>query len=155
MIIGVLRTGRDFTRPVDERIGAGLNFKLNKYFSLMPTYLYVDQQPYEGKRIQEHRIVFNLTAKFKLGEFAFTDRNLVERRVRHSSADFTVYRNRLQLDHPAQIGSLKLKPFIADEIWYSTQTSQGKDLAWCCNRISAGIIKQFGERYSADFFIIH
>ncbi len=154
IIIGVLRTGRNFARPVDERIGAGFNFKLNKYLSIIPTYLYVDQQPYDGRRIQEHRLVLNATVKFNAGAFAFMDRNLVERRVRHSSADFTVYRNRLQIDHPARIGSFKFKPFIADEIWYSTQTSNAKTLGWFRNRISAGIIKQFGERFSADIFYL-
>ncbi len=154
IVIGVLRTGRDFARPVDERIGAGLNFKLNKQLSIIPTYVYVDQQPYDGRRIQEHRLVLNATVKFNAGGFAFMDRNLLERRVRHSSADFTVYRNRLQLDHPARIGSFNFKPFIADEIWYSTQTSNGKDLGWFRNRLSAGIIKQFGERFSADIFYL-
>ena len=129
IVIGVLRTGRDFARPVDERIGAGFNFKMNKHLSIIPTYVYVDQQPYDGRRIQEHRLILNATIKFNAGAFAFMDRNLLERRVRHSSADFTVYRNRLQIDHPAKIGSFKFKPFIADEIWYSTQTSNGKTSA--------------------------
>ena len=154
IVIGVLRTGRDFARPVDERIGAGLNFKLNKHLSIIPTYVYVDQQPYDGRRIQEHRLILNATVKFNAGAFALMDRNLLERRVRHSSADFTVYRNRLQIDHPAKIGSFKFKPFIADEIWYSTQTSNAKTLGWFRNRISAGIIKQFGERFSADIFYL-
>lgn len=154
IVIGVLRTGRNFARPVDERIGAGFNFKLNKHLSIIPTYLYVDQQPYDGRRIQEHRLVLNATIKFNAGAFAFMDRNLLERRVRHSSADFTVYRNRLQIDHPAKIGSFKFKPFIADEIWYSTQTSNAKTLGWFRNRISAGIIKQFGEHFSADIFYL-
>lgn len=33
IIIGVLCVGRDFGRPVDERIGAGLTFKSNKYLT--------------------------------------------------------------------------------------------------------------------------
>ena len=154
IVIGVLRIGRDVQRPVDERIGAGLAFKLNKYLTVMPTYVYVDQQPYEGLRIREHRLVMNLTGKAKLGEWTFTDRNLIERRVRHDSRDFTVYRNRLQIDHPAKIGQFTFKPFVADEIWHSTQTVQGRNLGWFRNRISAGIIKQFTPRFSAEFFYL-
>lgn len=158
VIIGVLRMGRDFSRPVDERIGAGIAFKVNKYLTLMPTYLYVDQQPFAGRRISEHRLIVNVTGKFKLGELTFTDRNLIERRARHSSRDFTVYRNRLQIDHPVNIGSFHFKPFIADEVWYSTQPRAAggppNQLDWFRNRISAGIIKQFGERFQAEFFYL-
>lgn len=158
IVIGVVRIGRDFSHLVDERIGAGLAFKLNKYLTIMPTYLYVDQQPFAGRRISEHRLIMNVTGKFKLGEFTFTDRNLIERRARHSSRDFTVYRNRLQIDHPAHIGSFEFKPFIADEVWYSTQqraaSGQSGQMGWFRNRISAGIIKQFGERFQAEFFYL-
>ena len=155
VILGVLRTGRDFARPVDERIGAAIAFKLNRYLTLQPTYLYVDQQPFAGRRISEHRLIINVTAKAKLGDFTFTDRNLVERRVRHASRDFTVYRNRLQIDHPAHLGTFKFKPFVADEIWYSTQTGSAKRLGWFRNRISAGVIKQFNERFTAEFFYLY
>ena len=154
VIIAVLRAGRDFARPVDERIGAGLAFKPSKYLTIMPTYVYVDQQPFAGRRIKEHRLVFNATAKFKIGELTFTDRNLIERRVRHTSRDFTVYRNRLQLDYPAHIGAFKFKPFIADEIWYSTQSGQQGRQGWFRNRISAGIIKQLSERFNAEVFYL-
>lgn len=154
LVIGVLRVGRDFGRPVDERIGAGLAFKPSKYLTIIPTYVYVDQQPFAGRRIKEHRLIFNATAKFKVGELTFTDRNLIERRVRHTTNDFTVYRNRLQLDYPARIGAFKFKPFLADEIWYSTQPGQQGRQGWFRNRISGGIIKQFGERFNAEFFYL-
>lgn len=154
IVIGVLRIGREWQRPVDERIGAGLAFKLNKYLTLQPTYFYVDQQPYAGLRIREHRLIMNATGKVTLGKWTFTDRNLYERRVRHVTRDFTVYRNRLQVDHPAQIGSFKFKPFVADEIWYSTQTGNAGEFGWFRNRISAGIIKQFSDRFNAEFFYL-
>lgn len=154
IILAVLRAGRDFARPVDERLGAGVAFKPNKYLTIMPTYVYVDQQPFAGRRIQEHRLIFNATAKFKVGELSVTDRNLIERRVRHTSRDFTVYRNRLQIDHPVQIGQFQCKPFLADEVWYSTQPGQQGRQGWFRNRISAGIIKQFGERFNAEVFYL-
>ncbi|MDX2041998.1 MAG: DUF2490 domain-containing protein [Acidobacteriota bacterium] len=154
IVIGVLRVGQNLKRPVDERIGAGLAFKPNKYLTLMPTYLYVDQQPFPGRRISEHRLVMNVTGKVNLGKFLFTDRNLYERRVRHDSRDFTVYRNRLQIDYPVKIGSFAFKPFVADEVWYSTQQGPGGRQGWFRNRISGGIIKQFSERLNAEFFYL-
>lgn len=154
IVIGVLRIGRAWQRPVDERIGAALAFKLNKYLMLQPTYFYVDQQPYAGLRIREHRLIMNATGKVTLGKFTLTDRNLYERRVRHVTRDFTIYRNRLQVDHPVQIGSFKFKPFVADEVFYSTQTGSAGAFGWFRNRISAGIIKQFSDRFNAEFFYL-
>lgn len=155
LILAVLRVGRGFERPVDERIGGGVAFKFNRFLTLMPTYLYVDQQPSAGRRIREHRAIINLTGKFKLGQFLFTDRNLLERRLRHEMGDFTVYRNRLQIDHPAHLGNFQFKPFVADEIWYSTQPLNGERQGWFRNRISAGIIKDISKRFNAEFFYLY
>lgn len=155
IVSAVLRIGRDWQRPVDERIGAGVAFKLNRFLTIMPTYLYVDQQPFAGRRISEHRAVLNITGRFKIGELTITDRNLIEGRLRHASPDFVVYRNRLQLDYPAQLGAFKFKPFVADEAWYSTQSGATGRQGWFRNRISAGIIKQFSERFNAEFFYLY
>lgn len=149
MLIGVLRIGRNFDRPVDERIGGAIAFKPSKYLTLQPTYLYVAQQPFDGRKIIEHRLVTNITGRFWLGKFTFTDRNLIERRVRSSSRDFTVYRNRLQIDYPVKIGRFAFKPYVADEVFY--ETSQH---AWTRNRIGGGIIKQLGEKSNFEIFYV-
>lgn len=150
MLFGVLRMGRDLARPVDERGGAGVALKANKFLTIIPTWLYVAQQrPAAISKVTEHRLIFNATFNFPLGKFAFTDRNLIEKRLRHGSADFTVYRNRLQLDHPARLGSLKFRVFVADEVWYDSLQN-----AWFRNRISAGIIKQFSRHFTAEFFYL-
>jgi uncharacterized protein DUF2490 len=155
IIIGVLRFGREVRRPVDERIGGGIAFKMNRYMTLTPTYLYVDQQPYQGIRINEHRLILNLTGKIRLGKLTLTDRNLLERRVRHNSRDFTMYRNRLQIDYPARLGKFQFKPFLADEVFYSTQAGIGVRQGWFRNRISAGIIRQISKRLNAEFFYLY
>jgi hypothetical protein len=155
IVIAGLRIGQQWRRPVDERVGAGVAFKVNRFLTIMPTYLYVDQQPYAGFRISEHRAVLNVTGRFKVGEWTFTNRNLIEQRLRHASPDFMVYRTRLQLDHPARLGAFKFKPFLADEVWYSTQPMPTGRPGWFRNRISAGIIKRLGERFDAEFFYLH
>lgn len=155
IIIGVLRLGRGWQRPVDERIGSAVAFKISQYLTLTPAYIYVDQQPFAGRRINEHRLLLTATGKFKLGAFTFTDRNQYERRVRHESQDFTIYRNRLQIDHPARLGAFEFKPFLADEVFYSTQAGPVGRQGWFRNRISAGIIKQFNERFNAEFFYLY
>lgn len=155
VLIGVLRIGRDWARPVDERVGVGYAFKLNKYLTVMPTYLHVEYQPYPTRIIHEERLVLNVTGKASLGKFTFTDRNLIERRVRPSVKDFTVYRNRLQIDHPAHVGHFAFKPYVADEVWHSTQTGARGEFGWFRNRISVGVIKQLTEHLSGDIFVLY
>jgi hypothetical protein len=150
ILIGVFRAGRDFRHPVDERIGAGIALKLHKYVTLTPTYLYVAQQPSEGRKNFEHRLIPNVTIKFPIGQFNITDRNLFEWRVRHSLRDIFIYRNRLQIDHPARIGSFDFRVFMADEVFYSADLEK-----WVRNRISAGIIKKLNERLTAEFFYLN
>ena len=149
MLFGVLRMGRDLARPVDERGGAGVAFKTNKFLTIIPTWLYVAQQPTATRKNIEHRLIFNATFKFPLGKFAFTDRNLIERRLRNGRDDFTMYRNRLQIDHPARLDSFKFRVFVADEVWYDSLQN-----AWTRNRASVGIIKQFSRRFTAEFFYL-
>ena len=149
VMFGVLRVGRDLSRPVDERIGAGMAFKPNRYMTFQPHYLYVAQQPFAGRKVFEHRL--NLEATFRLfpGKFTIADRNRLERRVRHASRDFWVYRNRLQIDYPLKIGDFSFKPFVADEVWYDSSASQ-----WTRNRFSVGIIKDFHPRFSGELFYL-
>ena len=149
LMFGVLRVGRDVRRPVDERIGAGVAFKPNRYMTFQPHYLYVAQQPFAGRKVFEHRL--NLEATFRLfpGKFTIADRNRLERRVRHSSRDFWVYRNRLQIDYPVKIGDFSFKPFVADEAWYDSSASK-----WTRNRFSVGIIKDFHRRFTGELFYL-
>lgn len=152
VLIGVFRGGgnfSDFIRPVDVRGGGAVAFKLSKYLTIAPTYLYVSQHPTNTRKNYEHRLILNVTPKFTLGKFTFTDRNHFERRVRHSLPDFVMYRNRLQIDHPVRVGDFEFKVFVADEVFYSTLVD-----AWVRNRIATGIIKQFSPRFSGEFFYL-
>jgi hypothetical protein len=149
MFFGVLRMGRDIARPVDERGGVGVALKANRFLTIIPTWLYVSQQPTATSKNIEHRLVFNATFKFGLGKFAFTDRNLIERRLRNGRDDFTMYRNRLQIDHPASLGSFKFRVFVADEAWYDSLRN-----VWVRNRVSAGIIKQISRNFTAEVFYL-
>jgi hypothetical protein len=149
MLFGVLRIGRDLHRPVDERGGVGVAMKPTRFLSIIPTWLYVSQQPTATRKNIEHRLIFNATFKFSAGKFVFTDRNLIERRLRNSREDFTMYRNRLQIDHPASLGAFKFRVFVADEAWYDSLQN-----AWTRNRISGGIIKQFSSHFTAEIFYL-
>lgn len=154
IFIGILRLGQGAKRPVEERAGIGLAFKVTPHLTIMPTYHHVEFQPFPNRYIHEERLVLNITGKASLGKFNFTDRNLLERRVRHNTADFTIYRNRLQIDHPMQIGRFKFRGFVADEFFYTTQSDGVRRGGWYRNRISAGIIKQLTDRLQGEFFFL-
>jgi hypothetical protein len=149
VMIGVLRFGRNLTHPVDERAGAGLAYKPHRSLTIMPTYLYTAQQPAAARKNFEHRLIVNVTGRFSLGKFNFTDRNLVEFRVRHALRDITVYRNRLQVDYPVKLGGFAFRVFVADEVFQGLRPG-----AWDRNRVAAGILKQFSPRLYAEFFYV-
>lgn len=152
VLLGVLRMGANFSgflRPIDERAGGGIAFKVNKHLTFMPTYIYISQQPTPFRKNTEHRLIANVTGKFSAGQFNFTDRNLIERRVRHSLSDFVMYRNRLQIDHPVRVGEQSFRIYIADEAWYSSLAD-----SWIRNRISIGMFKQFTSHFYAELFYL-
>jgi hypothetical protein len=149
-VFGNLRVGRNVSRPVDERIGAGLDFYVNKYLTFSPSYLYSAAQPYKGRKEFEHRVRFDLTAGKSWSKFSIKDRNRVEYRIRHSRSDSVRYRNRITLSVPVKKDDKEIfTPFVADEVYYDFSEKE-----WSRNEFSAGISKKFNKNYSADFFYL-
>ncbi len=149
VLSGGLRFGREISRPVDERLGVGIAFKPNRHFTIQPHYLYIAQQPSAGRKVFEHRLNLDVTGRIFPGRFTISDRTRIERRVRLSSRDFTVWRNRLQIEHPARLGSFKFKPFVANEVFYDSSASR-----WTRNRFSIGCSKEFSPRFTGEFYYL-
>lgn len=147
--VSTLRIGQNVSRFVDERIGFGLDYKINKYFSLSPSYIYAAAHPARGRNEFEHRVRLDFSAEKKWKTFTLKDRNRVERRIRHSKNDSTRYRNRLQLVIPVKNskGNELFAPFIGDEVFYDFRE---KD--WTRNEFTAGINKKFNKNAAAEFF---
>ncbi len=147
MLLGVVRVGRNFARPVNERIGAGVSFRVGKHLTLFPFYLHGASQPTSASHSTEERITLEATARFPLGRFAFSDRNRVEYHIRDPRPNFTEYRNRMQLEHPLKIGEFELQGFIADEVFYDSIAR-----AWIRNRIYAGIEKKVNRHFTFSLY---
>src|SRR6185369_2001342 len=81
-VIGSFRFGRNISHTVDERLGLGATFRIGKYLSVAPNYLYVGTQPIKGRRGWESRLSLPVTVRFNAGDFRLSDRNLFERRFR-------------------------------------------------------------------------
>jgi Protein of unknown function (DUF2490) len=148
-ILGVLRIGRDFSHPVDERIGAGFTVRFGKYVTVAPNYLHIGMQPFRGRKVWENRLSLPVTFRFSLDKFRLSDRNLIERRLRNSGAKSTRYRNRFQVEHPIGPDKLKLSLFLADEVFYDWSVDR-----WVRNRFTIGGSKVFNAHFTQDFYYL-
>jgi len=146
---GTLRNGRNLHRPVDERLGIGFSFKLGKYLTVVPNYLYIGMQPFEGRRVFEDRLSVLAIARVPVGRFVFSDRNLFERRFRRPGIDSTRYRNRLQVEHPIGPPKQKLSLFVSDEVFYDWSFN-----AWVRNRAAVGLSKVVNKHLTLDLYYL-
>ncbi|CAN5642166.1 hypothetical protein BH24ACI3_BH24ACI3_03710 [soil metagenome] len=150
LLMGTLRLGQNRLFPIERRIGTGINFRLNKYFSVMPSYYFRNAEPRRGRKESEHRVRFEVNIENKWKTFSLKDRHRFEYRIRHSSDDSVRYRNRLTLKVPVKIGGKEVfAPFVSDEIFYDLKKSQ-----LFRNEISAGISKKLSDSLEAEFFYL-
>jgi hypothetical protein len=147
LLLGTLRIGRDVSHLVDERVGVGFSFKANKYFTLTPNYLYIGMQTPVNKKSYEHRLTIAATVRLPMGKFIISDRNQFERRIRHPQIDAIRYRNRLQIEHPLKLGSLKLQAFAGDEIFHDWSEHD-----WVRNRFSLGVTQRVNRHLTLDLY---
>jgi hypothetical protein len=144
---GTIRNGRNITRPVDERIGVGFSFRIGKYVTVIPNYLHIRMQPFEGRSVYENRLSVQATLRFPVGRFTISDRNAFERRLRNPGIDATRYRNRLQIEHPIGPAKQKLSLFVSDEIFYDWSFN-----AWVRNRFAIGTSKVLNKQLTLDLY---
>lgn len=150
LLLGTLRVGRTVSRPVDERIGFGFAFKVGKYLTLVPGYLYIATQPLRNQKGFENRLSFAATIRGPIsGGFILSDRNQFERRIRHPQIDTTRYRNRLQIEHPFKLGSAKLNGFMSDEIFYDWSAH-----ALVRNRFTIGVGHTFNKHLTTEVYYL-
>lgn len=147
---GNLRVGRNMRRLVDERIGFGFDYKLNKYVSFTPSYIYIAQQPAAGAKQYESRIRFAVNIGNGWRKFSVDDRNLVEYRFRNNGSDSVRYRNRLRFLYPIKKDKKELfVPFAANEVFYDFQAK-----TFSRNEFSVGLSRKLNSNTTADFFYL-
>ena len=148
-LLGTLRLGRDISRPVDERVGAGFTFRWGKYVTVSPNWLQIGMQPFRGRKVWESRLTLPVTLRFTSGKFRLSDRNQFERRYRNSGLKSWRYRNRFQVEHPVGSKQWALSLFVADEVFYDSAVDR-----WVRNRFSVGGIKVFNKHYTQEFYYL-
>jgi hypothetical protein len=148
-ILGTFRVGRDFSHPIDERIGAGFTFRLGSHVTIAPNYLHIGMQPVPRRRIWENRLTLPVTLRFNAGSFRLSDRNQIERRFRNSGVKTTRYRNRFQVDHAIGTKEWQLSLFFADEVFYDWAVDR-----WVRNRASVGMSKVFNKHFTQEVYYL-
>lgn len=145
-----LRFGRNLKRPIDERAGVALTYRINKNFSAGSGYLYRRSRPTETRAQYEHRALFFLLAEKKWDKVVLRNRSLTTYLIRHSRPDTVVYRNRIQANFPITKNKKPIiSPFIADEPFYDFRLKR-----WFRNDIYLGVTRQFTKVIAADFFYV-
>ena len=148
-MLGTLRLGRDISRPVDERFGVGATWRIGQHLSLVPAYIHIETQPFEGRKLHEDRLNIAAFLRFEANRFRFSDRNLFERRFRSPGTASTRYRNRLQVEHPVGPDKMKLAVFVSDEVFYDWSVDN-----WVRNRIAAGISKPLNKNLTLELYYL-
>lgn len=144
---GTLRVGGNFSTAVDERWGAGFNYKLSKYVTLNEVYFHREAKPPNGKQEHEDRLSFGATFQGPIGKFSLSDRNWFERRWRAPQVDAWRYRNRVRLEHPFKIEKTKFTWFIADEVFYDWSLHD-----WVRNRAAIGAGHTFNKHFTGELY---
>ena len=145
-----LRFGRNLKRPIDERVGGALTYRINQYFSAGSGYLYRRFRPTEARAQYEHRVLFFLLAEKKFEKVVLRNRALTTYLIRHSRPDTVVYRNRIQVNFPITKNKKPIiSPFIADEPFYDFRSKR-----WFRNDLYLGVTRQFTKEFAADFFYV-
>ena len=148
-VLGTLRIGRDISHTVDERIGVGATFRIGQHVTLVPAYLHIETQPFEGIRLHEERLNLAAILRYEANQFRFSDRNLLERRFRRPGINSTRYRNRFQVEHPVGPDKMKLSVFVSEEVFYDWSVDD-----WVRNRVAAGIIKPLNKNLTLELYYL-
>ncbi|MDQ6787425.1 MAG: DUF2490 domain-containing protein [Acidobacteriota bacterium] len=147
---GILRIGRSNLDFLDNRISTTLDFRVNKYVSLLTAVLYRKDELVKNTRRYETRLDFGATISDTIHKFSFRDRNEFEHRFRNGRIDTNLYRQRIQVSHPVKFNKKELfSPFISEEGYYDLQAK-----TWIQNEVFAGITRRLNPRTSLDIAYI-
>lgn len=143
---GISRIGRNPVRPLDSRVSATIDYRVNKYLSLMAAVLYRRDELTPRVDRYETRLDLGFVLTKTWGNFTFRDRNVIEHRFRNSRKDINVYRNRGQISYSIKHKNKELfAPFVANEGYYDLTNK-----LWSQNEFHAGISRRLNKRTVLD-----
>ena len=130
---------RESRQGLEGHFGAHADYRVHKTFSLRAGYRYGTSLE-EGGGYQEHRTVFDQTARLPLpAKFLLSDRNREE--LRFLSGGFSArYRNRLMVEREFALRAYKFTPYASGEVFYDTRFH-----VFNRNRLTAGVQLPLGK----------
>lgn len=127
---------------------AGLVYKsLADWIDFGFNYRQVFEKDSNNKWKQENRPHLNVTLKGKLLGLNVSDRSRLEYRDREEKEDVWRYRNKIKVNLPFELTNLKLKPYLADEI-FVTLNDDNVDR----NRFFAGASFKLAKNLKGDIY---
>ncbi|HYE73547.1 MAG TPA: DUF2490 domain-containing protein, partial [Blastocatellia bacterium] len=124
--------------------------KINKYYSIQPTYVYQYAHPGEGRKSFSHRLYVDNLIKIPAKKVSLANRIRFERIVRHGRADLWNLRFRPGIEMPVHFGEHLVTLYANNEIFYDTSFK-----AWTRNRFIAGVSKKINNHFTMDVFYQH
>ena len=101
------------------------NFRVHKYITLTPGYTYVNVDPDQGGRIEEHQFLGMATLAIPFAKnWIIADRNMYFHRFRADMHDLSFYRNRLGVIHKTEVFKKQASIFLHDEVYLSLDNGQ-------------------------------
>jgi len=144
--IGNFRIGRNAIQGGDKRIGAGVEYRFNKFVSLQPSYLFRAETTRGRQTAFESRFRLALNLQKDWTKVQLRQRNMLDYRKRQSLAnDPTFYRSRIQVIFPIK----KFQPYVMDEVYYQFESKQITR-----NRLFVGFNRRINKNLTSDFFYV-
>lgn len=112
-------------------------------------YRQVFEKDSKGEWRQENRPHLNVTLKGKLFDLDLSSRSRFEYRDRENKKDLWRYRNKVTLKLPQEFTKLKLKPYLADEVYFNF----GEE-GYNRNRIYAGTSFKLAKNIKGEVFYL-
>jgi hypothetical protein len=143
------RLGDDAEKLYYRHTELGLVTSPADWLDLGFNYRQVAEKDSRDKWIWENRPHLNITLKTKLFNLALSDRSRFEYRDRENKEDIWRYRNKLTLKFPIELTSLKMQPYLADEVFIDFGRS---DISR--NRFYAGLSVKLSENVFGNVFYL-
>lgn len=150
-LLGTFRLSRNIKAPADLRAGAGIDLRLNRYFSVSPAYIYRRAEARKNHPECEHQIRFDLIVSKKWQNFGLNNRSRFEYRIRNGQKDGLRYRNRTAFSVPVKWRNKEIfTVFVADDPFYDITAG-----VWTFNEMSAGITRKLNSNTTSDIYYMH
>jgi len=148
LVIGGLRAGRNLTDLVNERVGAGVVWRLGKHVELSTIYGRIVWQPVPRQTLHENRFTLDAEFEWPLGRFALAQRNRIDRRLVDGETT-TRYRNRVRLTYPLRSFNGGMNIFLSEEVFYDWRLN-----SWFRNRMAVGVDKPLSKRLLLEIYYL-